>query len=623
MAATLHHRGPDDLGVWVDDQGVIALGHTRLSVLDLSTSGHQPMESTCGRYVLVYNGEIYNHQRIRRLLEAEDGFSQWRGHSDTETLLACLSCRGVEDTLRIIQGMFAFAVWDRQQDTLYLARDRMGEKPLYYGWQGNCFIFGSELKALKAHPAFTATIDRGALALLLRYNYVPGPYSIYAGIRKLPPGSFLKLGIAEQAANACPDATPYWSLAEVTRRGVGERFRGTEAEALDLLEETLGTAIDDQMLSDVPLGFLLSGGIDSSLVCALARGLHSQPIRTFSIGFEDGTYDESGYARKVAAHLGSTHTEMVISPEDALDLIHGLPTIYDEPFADSSQLPTLLVMTLVRQHVTVALSGDGGDELFGGYNRYRYAPGLWRRLSRLPGPARKLLAACLTALPADLTNRLSGTLGIAQFGDKAHKLGKRLGHFEIIDDFYLSLLTEWPDAAGLVPGAQTPRTLLDEQAAWPSTASPEERMMLLDGLTYLPDDILTKVDRAAMAVSLETRTPFLDRRVIELAWRLPLEMKIREGQGKYLLSRLLGRHVPPALFERPKMGFGIPLDQWLRGPLRDWAEELLREHRILGEGYLNPGPIRKAWGDHLSGRSNHGYRLWSVLMFQLWLEQQP
>lgn len=622
MAETLRHRGPDDLGTWVDEHGGIALGHTRLSILDLSPSGRQPMESPCGRYVLVYNGEIYNHQRIRRSLNEREGLSQWRGHSDTETLLACIACRGVEETLATIEGMFAFALWDRQQRALYLARDRMGQKPLYYGWQGGCFLFASELKALKANPAFSATVDRGALALLLRYNYVPGPYSIYEGIRKLPPGSVLKLEAGQQAAQACPGARPYWSLAEVARRGVSDRFAGSEAEALRVLEDTLGAAIQDQMLADVPLGFLLSGGIDSSLVCALAQSLRTQPIRTYSIGFEDSTYDESGFAREIAAHLGTTHTEMVVSPRDALELVEQLPAIYDEPFADSSQLPTLLVMRLVRQHVTVALTGDGGDELFGGYNRYRYAPGLWRRLSRLPGPARQLLAATLTALPADLTNRLSGVLGVAQFGDKAHKLGNRLRHMESIDAFYHALLTEWDDARDLLREAGHPPTLLDQRATWPPMDHPAERMMLMDSLTYLPDDILTKVDRAAMAVSLETRAPYLDSRVVEFAWRLPLAMKFGKGRNKYLLGQLLGRHIPPPLFERPKMGFGIPLDQWLRGPLRHWAEALLGERRLLEEGYLNPGPIRKAWDGHQSGRCNYGYRLWSVLMFQCWLEQQ-
>lgn len=622
MAETLRHRGPDDLGTWVDEHGGIALGHTRLSILDLSPSGSQPMESPCGRYVLVHNGEIYNHQRIRRSLETREGLSQWRGHSDTETLLACIACRGVEETLAIIEGMFAFALWDRRRHTLYLARDRMGEKPLYYGRQGGCFLFGSELKALKAHPAFTATVDRGALALLLRYNYVPGPYSIYEGIRKLPPGSFLTLEAGQQAGLTRPEVRPYWSLAEVARRGVSDRFTGSEAEALRLLEETLGAAVRDQMLSDVPLGFLLSGGIDSSLVCALAQSFHKQPIRTFSIGFEDSAYDESRYARDVAAHLGTTHTEMVASPRDALALVEQLPAIYDEPFADSSQLPTLLVMRLVRQHVTVALTGDGGDELFGGYNRYRHAPGLWRRFSRLPGPARQLLATALTALPADLTNRLSGALRVAQFGDKAHKLGNRLQHMENIDTFYHALLTEWTDAQDLLREPGHPPTLLDQRAEWPPMDNPAERMMLMDSLTYLPDDILTKVDRAAMAVSLETRAPYLDPRVVEFAWRLPLEMKVGKKRNKYLLGQLLGRHIPAALFERPKMGFSIPLDQWLRGSLRYWAEELLGEQRLLEEGYLNPGPIRKAWTDHLSGRRNYGYRLWSVLMFQCWLEQQ-
>lgn len=622
MASRLEHRGPDDFGTWGDSTAHIALAHRRLSILDTSPAGHQPMESHCGRYIVVFNGEIYNHKRIKDKLSKLNAQIGWKGHSDTETLLGCMSYWGVEETLQHIEGMFAFAVWDMQQKALYLARDRMGEKPLYYGWQGDTFLFGSELKALKAHPAFGADVDRGVLALFLRYNYVPGPYSIYEGIHKLPAGSFLRLDSASHSAIAQPEPVSYWSLARVAEQGISQRFSGSEAEALDLLEEKLSAAVSDQMLSDVPLGFLLSGGIDSSLICALAQKVSTQPIRTFSIGFEDKAYDESAYAKEIAAHLGSIHTEMVVSPNDALDLVNKLPAIYDEPFADSSQLPTYMVMNLVKQHVTVALSGDGGDELFGGYNRYKHVPGLWRWFSRLPAPARRLFAASLTSLPSTLLNRLSGASGVAQIGDKAHKLGQRLRAIDNIDDFYIALLSEWTDAQDLVPGAEPRLTLLDDRGGWPRADIPAERMMVLDGLTYLPDDILVKVDRSAMAVSLETRVPLLDRHVVEFAWQLPLNMKMKGGQSKYLLRKLLQRHLPPKLYERPKMGFSIPLDQWLRGPLRDWAESLLQEERLRREGYLNPAPVRRAWKQHLSGKYNYGYRLWSVLMFQLWLEQQ-
>lgn len=622
MGQTLEHRGPDDHGVWVDETASLGLAHRRLSILDVSEAGHQPMQSRCGRYVIVFNGEIYNHLQIRRDLHQSGTRPDWTGHSDTETLLECIARWGVEQALRKIEGMFAFATWDKLEQQLYLARDRMGEKPLYYGWQGNCFLFGSELKALKAHPAFDGRVDRGALRLFLKYNYVPAPYSIYEGIAKLPPGSVLQINTSMFASHQYPTAKCYWSLAETAENGVKQRFAGNEAEALEVLEKTLGAAVSRQMLSDVPIGFLLSGGIDSSLICALAQKNTSRSIKTFSIGFEDKTYDESRYAKAIAAHLGSHHTEMTVSPDDALDLIAILPTVYDEPFADSSQLPTYLVMNLIKQHVTVALSGDGGDELFGGYNRYHHVPGLWRWLSKVPVPLRKPAAKILTALPGNVVDPLGGLLGVAQPGNKAHKLGQRLPHINSLDEFYLSLLSEWTDAQELVPGAESSSTLLDRRDDWPQVDSPQERMMILDSLTFLPDDILVKVDRAAMAVSLETRAPFLDPNVVELAWQLPLDLKINRRGGKHILRQLLKRHVPPALFERPKMGFSIPLDDWLRGPLKDWSEELLSEQRLNREGYLNPAPIRQAWSKHLSGTHNYGYRLWSVLMFQVWLEQQ-
>ena len=622
MARVINHRGPDDSGVWSDIQAGFALAHRRLSILDLTAAGHQPMLSASGRFVVAYNGEIYNHLDLRKRLEATSAAPAWQGHSDTETLLACIEAWGIETALARSVGMFAFALWDREHRTLILARDRAGEKPLYYGWQGDVFLFGSELKALRAHPAFNADVDRGALALLLRHNYIPAPCSIHSGIHKLPPGSWLELRQGDR------DAQPraYWSLAEVAERGMAAPFVGNDTEAVDELARLLGKAVGGQCVADVPLGALLSGGIDSSLITALMQAQSSRSVRTFTIGFEEKTYDEAHYARAIAAHIGTEHTELRLSASDALALIPALPSMYDEPFADASQLPTHLVMKLARQHVTVALSGDAGDEFFGGYNRYFLGPKTWQRIGWMPMPARIALGAVMTALPAHAVNRLAGPIarrmGIAQPGDKAHKLARRLRHLRNIDDLYVSLVTEWPDAGGMVVDGRIPLNLLDSREHWPRLADPVARMMALDGLTYLPDDILTKVDRASMAVSLETRSPFLDRDVMEFAWHLPMRMKLRDGKGKWILRRLLDRHVPRALIERPKMGFGIPLDQWLRGPLRDWAGDLLAEDRLRREGYLRPEAITRTWHAHLRGEGGFGYRLWSVLMFQAWLQEQ-
>ena len=622
MATRIAHRGPDDHGVWVDEAAGIALAHRRLSIVDLSAAGHQPMLSASGRYVLAYNGEVYNHLDLRRDLDAAGTAPPWRGHSDTETLLACIEAWGVEATLKRSVGMFAFALWDRQARTLVLARDRAGEKPLYYGWQGDVLLFGSELKALRAHPAFNAAVDRGALALLLRHNYIPAPCSIHQGIAKLPPGTWLTLRQGEH--DAAPRA--YWSLAEVAERGMADPFAGSDAEAVDELARLMGKAVAGQQVADVPLGALLSGGIDSSLVTALMQAQGRGRVRTFTIGFDEKAYDEATHARAVADHLGTEHTELRLSASDALGLIPQLPSMYDEPFADSSQLPTHLVMKLARQHVTVALSGDAGDEFFGGYNRYFLGPRAWRRIGWMPAPLRHAVGAALTALPAHTLNALAGPLarrlGVAQPGDKAHKLGRRLAKVSDMDDLFVSLVKEWPDAEGMVVDGHIPPNLLDNRSAWPTLEDPVARMMALDGLTYLPDDILVKVDRAAMAVSLETRAPFLDRDVMEFAWRLPMHMKLRDGKGKWILRQLLDRHVPRALIDRPKMGFGIPLDQWLRGPLREWAGGLLAEDRLRREGYLRPEAITRTWQAHQRGEGSFGYRLWSVLMFQAWLEEQ-
>jgi asparagine synthase (glutamine-hydrolysing) len=616
MADRILHRGPDGGGTWIDSESYIAIAHRRLSILDLSPAGHQPMVSASGRWVLVYNGEVYNHLAMRQRLESEGAAPDWRGHSDTETLLACIEAWGIERTLQASVGMFAIALWDRSERALALARDRIGEKPLYYGWQDDTFLFGSELKALRAHPAFIPEVDRGALALLLRHNYVPAPYSIYQGIHKLPPGTLLRLSPGQREV----EPVPYWSLSDVAERGMAQLFVGSDVDALDALEGHLGTAVRGQMVADVPLGALLSGGIDSTVITALMQANSSRPVRTFTIGFEEGEYDEATHARAVAAHLGTEHTELRLSGDDALALVPQMPAMYDEPFADSSQLPTHLVMKLARQHVTVALSGDAGDELFGGYNRYVLAPKVWRHVGWMPPAVRAGVARAAARIPSGML----GSLGIAQIGDKMQKMARVLDRKEIgsLDDLYVSLVSEWSDPARMVIGGRMPGNLLDDRACWPKLHDPVARMMALDGLTYLPDDILVKVDRASMAVSLETRAPFLDRDVIQFAWSLPMSMKLRDGQGKWLLRRLVDRHVPREIMERPKMGFGIPLDQWLRGPLRDWAGELLAEDRLRREGYLRPEAITRTWQAHLRGDGSFGYRLWSVLMFQAWLEAQ-
>ncbi len=608
MAVALAHRGPDDAGVWTDARAGVALAHRRLAILDLSPAGHQPMVSACGRYALVFNGEIYNHLALRQELERRGQAPAWRGHADTETLLAAVSAWGLAAALRASVGMFALALWDRQARNLSLARDRLGEKPLYYGRVGGAFLFGSELKALRTWPGFAAEVDRPALALYLRHNCIPAPYTIYRGIRKLPPGTWLSL--SADAWEAEPAA--YWSAREVAERGQADPFRGTDAEAAEELERLLRQAVAGQMVADVPLGAFLSGGVDSSTVVALMQAQSGRAVRTFSIGFTEAAYDEAPQARAVAAHLGSEHTELYVSPAEAMAVIPSLPRLYDEPFADSSQIPTFLVSQLARRQVTVSLSGDGGDELFGGYNRHLWAPRLWRRLSPWPRPLRGLLATALRTLPPTAWDAAFARLGRLlprsarqrNPGDKLHKLAEVLGA-EGPEEIYLNLVSHWKHPGDVVRGVDEPATRVTDPAARARLEAFESRMMCLDLVTYLPDDILAKVDRAAMAVSLETRVPLLDHRLVEFAWRLPLAMKIRDGQGKWLLRRVLYRHVPRELVERPKMGFGLPLGDWLRGPLRDWAEALLDEARLAREGYFHPRPIRA---------------LWDVLMFQAWLE---
>lgn len=615
MSACIAHRGPDSHGSWVDEEEGFALAHRRLSIVDISAAGHQPMLSSSGRYVLAYNGEIYNHIDLRNKLTTTSEAPNWMGHSDTETLLACIEAWGLERTLQASVGMFAFALWDRHERSLVLARDRMGEKPLYYGWQGNTFILSSELKALKAHPAFNAEIDRGALTLLLRHNYIPAPYSIYQGIYKLPPGTLLRLGIGQR------DAEPetYWSLTSIAEFGMAHSFEGSEEEAIDTLELLLGNSIRRQMVADVPLGALLSGGVDSSLITALMQMQSDRTVRTFTIGFDEKAYDEAAHARAVAAHLGTQHTELRLSASDAIGFIPQLPSMYDEPFADSSQLPTYLVMKLARQHVKVALSGDAGDELFGGYNRYLFLPKIWATLGHWPKSLRKNSLA-LAGLAPSILGRSLGTNHIGNKIEKVRRIFR--GSPNTIDDLFVTLISEWENPASIVIDGYIPKNIIDARERWPNINDPVARMMALDSITYLPDDVLVKVDRAAMAVSLETRAPFLDRDVMEFSWTLPMHMKIRDGKGKWILRQLLNRHLPRALFERPKTGFSIPLDEWLRGPLREWASDLLSEDRLRRDGLLRPDAITRTWEAHLKGRGSFGYRLWSVLMFQAWIAEQ-
>lgn len=626
MADTLARRGPDDSGAWAQPEAGLALGHRRLSIIDLSPEGRQPMHSHCGRWVLIYNGEIYNFPEIKKELEAGDPelAGAWRGHSDSEVLLQAFARWGVERTLGAAAGMFALALWDRKELVLTLARDRLGKKPLYYGQQGGVFLFGSELKALRAHPSFEGRVCRDALALYLRQGNLPGGHCIYQKINKLPPGCYLQAGpgLAERR----PLPVPYWSALEAARRGQAEPFAGDQAEGQAALEEILAKAVGGRLISDVPLGALLSGGLDSSAVVALMQAAGGPPVKTFTIGFSQGSHDEAVWARRVAAHLGTEHTELYLAPERALELIPQLPVMYDEPFADSSQIPTYLVAALARSQVTVALSGDGGDEIFGGYGRYQWTPRLAALNSRLPGPLRRLAAAALNAGDQRLWRRLlEGVQPLLPSRFKKHNPAdnlSRLAEGLVLDDpleLYRRLLALWPRPQELVIGAKE----VAGPEADPSTlAGLIPRLMYLDTVGYLPDDILTKVDRASMAVSLEVRCPLLDHRVLELAWRMPLEWKIAGGRGKLPLYNLLGKYLPSELIERPKMGFGVPLAAWLRGPLKPWAQELLAPARLRAEGYLRPEPIAAAWAQHQSGRRDWHHHLWAVLMFQAWLAEQ-
>ena len=630
MTVTLEHRGPDADGFWADES--TALGHRRLAIIDLSKTGAQPMHSACGRYVIVYNGEVYNHAKLRRTLEGEGAAPDWRGHSDTETLLAGIAHWGLDATLRRAAGMFALALWDRRERRLSLARDRVGEKPLYWGWAGSDLVFASELKALRTHPGCPRDVCRQALAQYLQFAYVPAPLSIHPGIFKLEPGCILTVDSAPPPTPPSAALRPgechgslsirrYWSLNEMIETGTRSRFV-TEAEALSTVEEALQQAVRRQMVADVPLGAFLSGGIDSSLIVSLMQAQSARPVRSFTVGFEKPTFNEAPHAAAVARHLGTDHTELTVTEAEARELIPALPEIYDEPFADSSQIPTHLVCKAARAEVTVALSGDAGDELFGGYNRYFWWPRIWTRFDWVPYPLRRGVGCAISAVPVaawDLIGTLAGGK-VARTGDKAHRLAGRLRYVRSMDDLYRSLVTEWPD--GLITGySDAERSALNDPLPASLADDTTGRMMAQDMRSYLPDDILCKVDRAAMAVSLETRVPFLDPDVLAASVRLPAAMKLRDGQGKWALRQILYRHVPRTLIERPKAGFGIPVGDWLRGPLRDWADDLLSEAALRRDSLIEPAPVRQAWAEHLSGRRDWTRRLWIVLMFIAWRDR--
>jgi asparagine synthase (glutamine-hydrolysing) len=631
MTDTLRHRGPDDGGIWTDASAGIALGFRRLAILDLSPEGHQPMRSADGRYVVVFNGEIYNFSELRHELEKLGHI--FRGRSDTEIMLAAFVQWGVRETIVRLNGMFAIALWDKQARELHLVRDRLGKKPLYYGWTGQTFAFGSELKALRAHTDFHAEIDRQALALYLRYSYIPAPSSIYRDIQKLPAGCMLTLSATQ---TDLPQPTPYWSVYEAAARGLREPLNGSAEEVSAELDSLLRDATGKRMVADVPLGAFLSGGTDSSLVVALMQAQSNRPVKTFSIGFHESSYNEAEHAKRVAEHLGTEHTELYVTPAETRDVIPRLASLYDEPFADSSQIPTFLLSELARRHVTVSLSGDGGDELFGGYGRYFLAERLWQKLRLIPGRLRSLAAPAVLAASrpgrknvsddssftsADAAmNPTDGQERFSTFNQKLNALAEVMAS-DTPEQLYLELISLWKKPASVVINATDSLDHGMEQAKQVVAAFTPE-MMLWDTANYLPDDILVKVDRASMGVSLEVRAPLLDYRVVEFAWRVPMSMKVRDGEGKWLLRQLLYKYVPRSICERPKMGFDVPVIAWLRGPLRDWAESLINERRLQTEGFFHAAPIRQKWREHLSGARNWQHQLWSVLMFQSWLDEQ-
>lgn len=620
MVARLRHRGPDDEGVWVDADAGVALALRRLAIVDLSPAGHQPMLSAGGRYLLVFNGEVYDHRALRSRLQGAG--ARFAGHSDTEVLLAAIEAWGLRVALERANAMFGLALWDRRERRLTLARDRLGEKPVYYGWAGPDLVFGSELKALRAHPHFAAEVDRDSLAAYLRAGFVPHPRTIYRSVATLAPGCLVTFE-AGAAPGSMPEPERWWALSEAVAAGAGSRRGELAADSVDHLDGLLGDAVALRLQADVAVGAFLSGGIDSSAVVALAQARGAGPVRTFTVSMPEAGFDEAADAAAVAAHLGTDHTEVALSVADALAVIPRLGTVYDEPFGDPSALPTLLVSEVARRHVTVCLSGDGGDEVFAGYNRHVLGPRLWRRLGPVPAPLRRAAAAAVVRPPGAWWDRagarLPARLQVRNPGDKVEKLGRLLRSPDAAG-LYGRLAGQWDDPASAVLGSREPPTLAEQPDRWPPLDGALEEFLWLDTAVVLPDDMLVKVDRASMAASLELRVPLLDHRIVEWAWTLPAAAKVRGGKGKWILRQVLDRYVPATLVDRPKMGFDPPLGAWLRGPLRGWAEELLAPGRLAAEGWFDPAPVRARWDEHVTGRRNHDYELWSVLMFQSWLD---
>ncbi len=639
MTDSLNHRGPDDGGTWIGGAGKIALGHRRLSIIDLSLAGHQPMVSLCGRYIIALNGEIYNHTNLRdKLNNFCDHAIVWNGHSDTETILAAISQWGLEETLQMITGMFSFALWDVQSSNLSLVRDRFGDKPLYYGWSEDSFVFGSELKAIRKYHKFNASIDRNVLSVYMRHMYIPAPYSIFKDIYKLEPGCILKISLS--SASLIQKEAPFapfkskgmsihrwYSLRDSIKNNSGSMIFN-EKDAIDLIDTVLSKSIKSQLVSDVPVGAFLSGGIDSSLVVSLMQKQSANPVKTFTVGFSESEFNEAEQAKEIAKYLGTDHREFYVTPEDLIAVIPKLSKIYDEPFADSSQIPTYIISKKAREHVSVILSGDGGDELFGGYNRYFWSRRVWRYVSWIPKYARFFIGNVIGMIPVRFINIIGSIINslpyvdnrVHRLGDKMHKLSSRFKSVDSLKDLYMSLVSEWQNPDEVVIGSNEPHTLLKREINMPISSKHELEMMYLDTISYLPDDILCKVDRASMSVGLETRIPMLDHRLFELAWRIPLSMKIRNGKGKWALRQVLYKYIPSELVDRPKAGFGIPIGEWLRGPLYEWSNNLLSETRLRSDGYFNVISIRKRWDEHMSGQRDWTHSLWAVLMFNMWLD---
>jgi asparagine synthase (glutamine-hydrolysing) len=614
MTDSLAHRGPDSQGQWQDPDSPLLLGHRRLAIIDLSPEGSQPMESASGRYITAYNGEIYNHPALRKELESKSIF--FRGRSDTETLLAAIETWGLNQALQKINGMFAFALWDRKERKLHLVRDRLGKKPLYIGWAGETLVFGSELKALRAHPDFEARINRDALALYTRYTNVPAPHCIYEKVWSLPAGYRLSLDLQTLTPGEILEGfmESYWHHLRVLEEAQLKMTENSEEEIIAEFEELLSACVRDRMLSDVPLGAFLSGGIDSSTIVALMQKMSGRPVKTYAIGFEEMGFNEAPHAKKIATHLGTEHRELYLTGHDALNTVPLLPDIYDEPFADISAIPTFLVSKFARNDVTVALSGDGGDEMLGGYNRHFMGPRIWSRMKLMPRPARLALAKIIGNIPVTRWDNLARAK--PQIGDRMHKFASVLVQ-ETQEDIYSNLISQWTTPP--VSHASHASTLLEMPDHRPDDLSFAEKMMYWDTLGYLPNDILVKLDRASMAVGLEARAPLLDKRLYEYAWTLPERYKIRGGQGKWLLRQVLKRHVPPSLYERPKQGFAMPVAAWLRGPLKDWSRDLLNDANF--KEYFDKQVVQECWEQHMNGHGNHGWKLWTILMFQSWKQR--